>query len=46
MNLARIESYYLFFHFFNILFVIKAQLQDRYKQCNIINYATLITFNY
>ena len=32
--------------FFNILFVIKAKLQDRYKQYNIINYATLITFNY
>ena len=24
----------------------KAQLQDRYKQYNIINYATLITFDY
>ena len=32
------------FNFFlNILFLIKAQLQDRYKQYDIINYANLIT---
>ena len=30
--------------FFNILFLIKAQLQDRYKQYDRINYVTLITF--
>ena len=29
--------------FFHLLFLIKAQLQDRYKQYDIINYANLIT---
>ena len=34
----------LFFgFFFHLLFLIKAQLQDRYKQYDIINYANLIT---
>ena len=33
----------IFFFFFHILFLIKAQLQDRYKQYDIIDYANLIT---
>ena len=38
----------LFFLFFNILLLVKAQLQGQYKQYFVINYAnaTLITFNY
>ena len=39
------KGYYFFYFilFFYILFLIKAQLQDRYKQYDIINYANLIT---
>ena len=34
---------YIYIYFFHLLFLIKAQLQDRYKPYDIINYANLIT---